>query len=299
MDFRMKKFLPILLALFLFLPGPVFAQSVVDVSVTNGLDDVNHHLTPIHVFSTGFGFVQAGDFASNQYDWESGIRFLNIPIDQGGTISSAFLKLQAQGFWGTGWKTLVKGQDVDTACAVSDHTLCYDAVARTSNTVVWNPTVWTADVVYTSPDLVLIIQEIIDRPGWVSGNDLGLFWTDGQGAGWQTQKALRGDSFEGTGAPPELIITWIPIPPVTPTSIFEGWIAFVGNGLAILIVAFVCGIFLWLVKAPPLMMLICGWLSLLLLFTLGIISPAIVLIALVAFIGAIFFKIVLGTGESA
>lgn len=85
---------------------------------------------------------------------------------------------------------------------------------------------------------------------------------------------------------------------LTIESVIDGWVSFIGVGLAILFVAIVCGIILWLVKAPPLMMLICGWLSLLLLFTLGVVSPAIVLIALVAFVGAMFFKIILGSSES-
>lgn len=90
-----------------------------------------------------------------------------------------------------------------------------------------------------------------------------------------------------------------PTAPITVTSAISGWVAFLGGGLAILFVAIVCGLFLWLVKAPPLMMMVCGWLSLILLFVLEVVSPAIVLIALVAFAGAIFFKVVMGSnGEN-
>lgn len=292
----MKKFLVGFLALFFLLPGSVFAQSVVDVSVSAGLDDVNHHLTPGHVFNTGFSFVNAGDFASTQYDWESGMRFLNIPIEQGGTISTAFLKIRASSFWGAGWQTIVLGEAADSAGAMDLHGN-YDAKIRTTNSIVWNPPAWVAGTVYTSPDLVLVIQEIIDRPGWVSGNDLALFWTDGQGVGWQVQKSLRGDSFETLGGvAPQLIITWLPIPPVTAESILSGWVDFMGAGFILLFAGLGTFLVLFILKVPPLMMLIFGWLVLILLWTIGVVSPVIVLVSVVLFTGAILLRIILSPG---
>ncbi len=304
MDFNMKKFLPILLALFLFLPSTVYGQGVIDVSVTAGIDDVNceDDLTPPQCnFTASFGYVWAGDRDSGRFDRKSYMLFKNIEITQGTVIESANLHLRALSINGVPL-TIIRADAADNPIAPITGATDWELRSYTSAGVTWNPTVitWVIDTIQTSPDLTAVIQEVINRPGWVSGNNIGIVWFDNRGVGNQGIHWLRGDSWEDAADdPPRLTIGFAIIPPVTPTSIIDGWVAFVGNGLAILIVAFVCGIFLWLVKAPPLMMLICGWLSLLLLFTIGVVSAAIVLIALVGFVGAIFFKVILGTGESA
>lgn len=43
---------------------------------------------------------------------------------------------------------------------------------ETTAKVDWDRTGQTAGVRYTSPDLTSIVQEIVDRPGWVSNNDM-------------------------------------------------------------------------------------------------------------------------------
>ena len=40
------------------------------------------------------------------------------------------------------------------------------------------PGAWAARTYNVTPDLVTIIQEIVDRPGWVPGNALTLFIAD-------------------------------------------------------------------------------------------------------------------------
>ena len=38
----------------------------------------------------------------------------------------------------------------------------------------WVPTNWSEGSEYYSPPVTDIVQEIVDRPAWVSGNDLAL-----------------------------------------------------------------------------------------------------------------------------
>jgi type IV pilus assembly protein PilY1 len=42
--------------------------------------------------------------------------------------------------------------------------------------VTWNNLpAWTKDNAYQTPDLKTIVQEIVDRPGWQSGNRMVIF----------------------------------------------------------------------------------------------------------------------------
>lgn len=64
------------------------------------------------------------------------------------------------------------GQDEDTATTPTQRA---DVVAfnLTTATVAWNGEgAWTTDNTYDSPDIKTIIKEIVDRGGWVSGNDI-------------------------------------------------------------------------------------------------------------------------------
>jgi hypothetical protein len=51
----------------------------------------------------------------------------------------------------------------------------------TNAAVPWTLSAWTAGQAYQSPNIAAIIQEIVNRPGWSSGNDLVLILTTSTG----------------------------------------------------------------------------------------------------------------------
>jgi hypothetical protein len=52
----------------------------------------------------------------------------------------------------------------------------------TTAVVDWNSiAAFTSGVWYFSPDISTIIQEIIDRPGWIATNSLAVYWRDDEG----------------------------------------------------------------------------------------------------------------------
>lgn len=53
-----------------------------------------------------------------------------------------------------------------------------DAGARplTSASVSWKPSAWTQGTTYATPNLTSVVQEVVNRPGWVSGNHIVLMW---------------------------------------------------------------------------------------------------------------------------
>ena len=105
------------------------------------------------------------------HDWAAVyFRFQNVAIDQGTTISSAFLKPYVNTLSGTG-DFLIAAIDTDdapqpTAGFQGNKTSYTTAQVTYSSIAVAAP--------HTSPDIKTVIQEIVDRAGWSSGNDISI-----------------------------------------------------------------------------------------------------------------------------
>lgn len=119
-----------------------------------------------------------GDVAGLVF-FESGIRFINVTIAKGATILTAKVTFQeSTGTAGTTCNVQIKGENVDDAATFSNHAN-YAGRARTSESVNWNSIPgWEVDTDYDSPSITTIVQAIINRAGWVSGNDLVLFFAN-------------------------------------------------------------------------------------------------------------------------
>jgi hypothetical protein len=147
-------------------------------------DDCYHRKVPDY-FLLGTMIFSAGDLTSSIYDENSGARFTNINIPREATINSAYLKLCAYQK-GVGApplpETFIEGEAADNATTFTTSTN-YKARPRTSAVVSWTPPSWIPETWYTSPNIKTVIQEIINRAGWVSGNALVLFWRDAPGWG--------------------------------------------------------------------------------------------------------------------
>jgi len=122
--------------------------------------------------------------------WGAGMRWLNVTIPKGATILTAHVHLIA--FDTTtlvGINARIVGDLEANAAAFStlaDYqarrgTSCdgADNTKRTVEQVDYAPeTNWTQNVEYTTPDITLVIQEIVNQASWVSGNALALFIDD-------------------------------------------------------------------------------------------------------------------------
>jgi hypothetical protein len=114
------------------------------------------------------------------------MRFTNITIPQGATVKAAYLTLRCNGDEaGTVVRTKIRGEDRDDAPTFLPATEGQnDWNARfpsgcTSAEVLWDEIPeWTPNSDYNSPDIAAVIQEIVNRPGWVSGNAIVIFWDD-------------------------------------------------------------------------------------------------------------------------
>jgi type IV pilus assembly protein PilY1 len=186
----------------------------IDRQVGVSADDIRVHWTG-SAWSAVLGAAQVyvGYYNDNYYKWGSGMRFTNITIPKGSNITAAYLTIRADASRsGTTVYSKVRGEDADNPAQFSDITDYWDR-PRSSAEVNWDGIPeWTLDSEYNSPDIKTVIQEIIDRAGWVSGNDLVIFWDDHDDRSDHASGcSRRGYSYDGSSAKaPKLHIEYIP-----------------------------------------------------------------------------------------
>ena len=117
-----------------------------------------------------------------------GIRFGNIEVSQGATVTSAFVQFETDEVSSDAITITIQGQ-LSTAAAAFTTTV-NDVTntgtrPRTTASVTWTPENWTTvnenGVDQKTVNIASIIQEIVNQGGWASGNSLVLFFSGPSG----------------------------------------------------------------------------------------------------------------------
>lgn len=126
--------------------------------------------------------------------YTTGVRFRNVTIPQGETIIYAFVLFEAGATRAATTVNLtIQGEDTDDAAAFSTHAN-FTGRTRTTASVAWNGIgTWTLGQFYESPGITTIIQEIVDRAGWASGNDLVVFFANNASSANAYREAVAHD----------------------------------------------------------------------------------------------------------
>ncbi len=136
-----------------------------------------------------------------------GLRFRNLLIPPKAKIKSAkieMLRLDGEQDTIEGLKLVINAQDADDTNEFEAGTNNYNLSERpkTSGTVVWTvPNVKKGEA-FSTPDISKVLQEIVDRDGWLPGNSVAFFLKHSEGE----KKARRqiatfsGDSGDSRGA---------------------------------------------------------------------------------------------------
>jgi type IV pilus assembly protein PilY1 len=113
----------------------------------------------------------------------NGLRFADLPIAQGSTILEAQLVFTARSA-STGATTLrFHAEAADDSPGFSSSVGDVSIRARTAASASWAPADWdVVDEQHVSSDLSALIQEVVDRPGWVPGNGVTIIQTHDSGA---------------------------------------------------------------------------------------------------------------------
>jgi hypothetical protein len=126
-------------------------------------------------------------------DQTVGMRFTGVVIPAGATISDAYVQFQVDEANSGTTSLTIRGQATDNATAFSGGSGSISSRSRTASAVSWSPPPWStvgqAGLDQRTPNVATIVQEIVNRPGWTSGNALALIIS---GTGERTAEAYDG-----------------------------------------------------------------------------------------------------------
>ncbi|MDY6839027.1 MAG: DNRLRE domain-containing protein, partial [Thermodesulfobacteriota bacterium] len=151
---------------------------------------------------------------SSGVDQLVGMRFQNVAVPQGVTIQSAYIEFETDETSSGVTSLAFYGQAADdppTFAATSEN---ISSRSKTSASVAWAPGAWDApDVKHQTKDLSMIVQEIVDRGGWASGNAM-VFIVEGSG-----RRVAESYDGEEENAPLLVIEYCEGTPPPAPTTV--------------------------------------------------------------------------------
>ncbi len=190
-------------------------MTILNLQVGASSDDCFRHLsgaTPDPFILTET-LQHVGAPSANFYTYGGGMRFLNVTVPQGAVIDQAYLTLRSGGsISGVVVNSRISADDTDNAVTFS--TLAnFDTryANRTTARVDWDAIpAWVGNTEYDSPEIKTVIQEIVDRAGWASGNSLAIFWEDFDDRSTRANDCQRaGYSYDGSIAyAPKLTIIY-------------------------------------------------------------------------------------------
>jgi len=160
---------------------PIRDSTIIEIGVGASTDDCYRRLVSSG-FSLGFTGILAGLWSSTVKQYGSGIRFDGITITQDSTIDTSYITFTCKtARSGTVCNTRISAEATDDPNTFADDGAAFDTrFANNTDAVVdWDGMgAWTANTEYESPEIKTVIQEIVDRDGWSSGNAIVIFWED-------------------------------------------------------------------------------------------------------------------------
>ncbi|HSF18384.1 MAG TPA: hypothetical protein VLK65_22835 [Vicinamibacteria bacterium] len=123
-----------------------------------------------------------------------GLRFNAISVPNGAKVLGAYVQFHADEVHGGPTSLVIEGQAANNAATFSQSNANISMRPRTASAMSWSPPPWDtvgqAGAGERTPNLAPIIQEIVDRGGWVSGNSLALIFS---GTGLRTAVSFDGN----------------------------------------------------------------------------------------------------------
>lgn len=152
-----------------------------------------------------YSYIRMGE--SGGVTFNAYMRFPNITIPKGATITSAVVRfISYENQSPSGAKAKCYFNNVDDAVAPTTGAEV-EALALTT-AVDWGVTTqWTTGSTYNTPSLTALLQSIIDRSGWASGQAMMVVIRD-DGSALGALRAARSWKYSGDENKPTLIVTY-------------------------------------------------------------------------------------------
>lgn len=154
----------------------------------------------VNLNSTALELVLAGSRGNQTV----GMRFTGVTVPKGATVTSAYVQFQVDRATSTTTALTIQGQAADNAGTFTKISTGISSRPRTSNSAAWNPPAWpTPGAVgpgQRTPNIASIVQEIVSRSNWSSGNAMVIIIT---GSGRRAAESFNGDT------PPTLHVEYV------------------------------------------------------------------------------------------
>ncbi len=150
-----------------------------DAYIESGFDDAEERADGS--IGRGGTSIELGEFLTSQTD---GFRFNWLDIPQGAKILNAYIQFTSKAVDTDAAAFTIYGQDAGNPATFLNSLNDITGRPTTSASVAWAAEPWTTldaqGTAQRTPDLSAILQEIVDRPDWVSGNSA-VFTISGTG----------------------------------------------------------------------------------------------------------------------
>lgn len=149
-----------------------------EVRVSGSSNDAEQNITTGAAVYYNHTDLDLGRFSTNGQESNVGLRFQNIQIPPGSTITNAYIEFTALGGTAGAMSVSIAGENVDDAATFTATANNISGRTKTSQVVTWTPAdPWVANMTYQTAELKTIVQAIVDRAGWMSGNDMAFIFS--------------------------------------------------------------------------------------------------------------------------
>ncbi len=171
------------------------APSQLDVAVAASTDDAEENNAGGNVNRSSADLELVADGSTNQ---TVGLRFVGVNLPDNAVISNAYVQFTVDEVTTAAASLTVRGEKSNNAITYSSPAFNITSRPDTTASVAWSPPGWSvagvAGINQRTPNLAPVVQEIIDQPGWLTGNAV-AFTIAGTGV-----RTARSFDF-GSGAP--------------------------------------------------------------------------------------------------
>ena len=172
--------------------------SILNVRITTGPNDGEENSSgAVNLTSTDLDLMT--DSGGQQTNKVIALRFTGLALPRSATIVTAYIQFKSDELNSETTTLTLQGEAVDHALAFGVTKGALSSKPRTAASVAWSPAPWTTVGItwaaQRTPNLAPLIQELVNRPGWASGNAMTVLLT---GSGQRVATAFEGAS---SGAP--------------------------------------------------------------------------------------------------
>jgi hypothetical protein len=175
-------------------PPPPPGDHVFEKRVVAGSDDAEQRGSSLDLSSSDLELVADGSTVQ-----KVGLRFTGIDIPKGAVITNAWIQFQTDETSSTATSLQIRGQDSDDAFTFANTSNNISSRAVTDAFATWNPAAWNTvgehGLNQRTSDLSDVVEEIVGRDGWASGNDIAMIIT---GQGTRTAEAFESGAATAT-----------------------------------------------------------------------------------------------------